>query len=73
MSSVDELTRVCNGTAELLHEKTGAPYVLVILSGPEGGMVVGAWAPDVDQIRAIAGDLVAKIEKGQVRVKDLRR
>lgn len=67
-----ELAHTANEAAEILHQETGAPFVLVILAGEAGtAIVTGAWAPGLDEIRRICLSLIERIDSGRVSVKDL--
>ncbi len=69
----EEIAHLANRAAEILHDETGAPFVLVILAGEHGkSIVIGAWAPSVDEIRRICSDLIEKIDRGETKVTDLR-
>jgi len=66
-----ELMKAANGAAKILHQETGAPFVLVILAGDPGqASLVGAWAPGLEEIKRILRELLARCEAGKVKVVD---
>lgn len=67
-----ELRKAAQGAAEVLHEQTGAPFVLVVLSDGAALSIMGAWVPTAAFGAKILRHAADSIDSGEAEIVDNR-
>lgn len=69
---IADLRRIAQAAAERVHELTGVPFVIVLLSDASDLSVLGAWVPSAKLAAEIMRNAVASIDDQTAQIIDNR-